>query len=110
MIRYPSLDLTLIIHLFLQIIGPGVVGIGLLGNVLNLLVLTRPSLKGVTYTYLIGLACSDIGVLLCAVPMMVGDFFLARSLFFRFAYLDSGMGKICTLLEYRILISFLPRV
>ncbi|OXA61258.1 putative G-protein coupled receptor AH9.1 [Folsomia candida] len=49
-----------------RIIGPGVVGIGLLGNVLNLLVLTRPSLKGVTYTYLIGLACSDIGVLLCA--------------------------------------------
>ncbi|XP_035705715.1 probable G-protein coupled receptor B0563.6 isoform X2 [Folsomia candida] len=54
-----------------RIIGPGVVGIGLLGNVLNLLVLTRPSLKGVTYTYLIGLACSDIGVLLCAVPMMI---------------------------------------
>ena len=54
-----------------QIIGPIVVGIGLLGNVLNLIVLTRPSLKGVTYSYLIGLALSDLGVLLCAVPMMV---------------------------------------
>ena len=61
MIR-PNLNLTLLALLWLQIIGSGVVGIGLLGNVLNLVVLTRPSLKGVTYTYLIGLAVSDIGV------------------------------------------------
>ncbi|CAG7722295.1 unnamed protein product [Allacma fusca] len=53
-----------------KIIGPTIVSIGLLGNVLNLIVLTRPSFKGVTYTYLIGLACSDIGVLLCAVAFM----------------------------------------
>jgi hypothetical protein len=58
----------------LQILGPVIVAIGLVGNVLNLIVLTRPSLKGVTYTYLIGLACSDLGVLLCAVPMMVSPF------------------------------------
>ncbi|CAG7722294.1 unnamed protein product [Allacma fusca] len=54
-----------------KIIGPTIVSIGLLGNVLNLIVLTRPSFKGVTYTYLIGLACSDIGVLLCAVAFMI---------------------------------------
>lgn len=54
-----------------QIIGPIIVGIGLLGNVLNLIVLTRPSLKGVTYSYLIGLAFSDLGVLSCSILMMV---------------------------------------
>jgi len=56
---------------YVQIIGPAVVGFGLLGNILNLIVLTRPSMKGVTYTYLIWLAFSDTGVLLCAVAMMV---------------------------------------
>ncbi|ODN00950.1 putative G-protein coupled receptor AH9.1 [Orchesella cincta] len=53
------------------IFGPTVVAIGLLGNVLNLIVLTRPSMKGVTYSYLTGLAFSDLGVLLFAVGMMI---------------------------------------
>ena len=45
-----------------------VVGVGLVGNLLNLVVLTRPNLKGVMYVYLLGLAVSNLLVLISALP------------------------------------------
>ena len=47
-----------------------IVGVGLVGNLLNLVVLTRPNLKGVMYVYLLGLAVSNLCVLLSAVPAL----------------------------------------
>ena len=47
-----------------------IVGIGIVGNLLNLVVLTRPNLKGVMYVYLLGLAVSNLCVLLSAVPAL----------------------------------------
>ena len=47
-----------------------VVGVGMVGNLLSLLVLTRPNLKGVMYLYLIGLAVSNLCVLINAVPAL----------------------------------------
>ena len=44
------------------------VGVGLVGNLLNLVVLSRPNLKGVMYVYLLGLAVSNLCVLLTAIP------------------------------------------
>jgi hypothetical protein len=47
-----------------------IVGVGIVGNLLNLVVLTRPNLKGVMYVYLLGLAVSNLCVLLSAVPAL----------------------------------------
>ncbi|XP_069678814.1 probable G-protein coupled receptor B0563.6 isoform X2 [Periplaneta americana] len=48
---------------------PAIIAGGLLSNLLCLVVLTRSSLRGVTYTYLSGLAAADLGVILCAIPL-----------------------------------------
>nr|CAD7202599.1 unnamed protein product [Timema douglasi] len=50
---------------------PLIIVSGLLGNIMNLAVLTRPALRGVTYVYLSGLAVADLGVMLCVVPMVM---------------------------------------
>nr|CAD7426711.1 unnamed protein product [Timema monikensis] len=50
---------------------PVIIVSGLLGNIMNLAVLTRPALRGVTYVYLSGLAIADLGVMLCVVPMVM---------------------------------------
>ena len=34
-----------------------IVGVGILGNLASLVVLTRPNLKGVMYVYLLGIVC-----------------------------------------------------
>ena len=48
-----------------------IVGVGIVGNVLNLIVLTRPKLKGVMYVYLLGLAVSNLCVLIMAIPALM---------------------------------------
>ena len=47
-----------------------IVAIGIMGNLLSLVVLTRPNLKGVMYVYLLGLAISNLFVLITAVPAL----------------------------------------
>lgn len=47
-----------------------IVGVGIMGNLLSLVVLTRPNLKGVMYVYLLGLAVSNLCVLITAVPAL----------------------------------------
>jgi len=47
-----------------------IVCVGIMGNLLSLVVLTRPNLKGVMYVYLLGLAVSNLCVLLTAVPAL----------------------------------------
>ena len=53
-----------------SVIANIVVAVGIVGNILNLVVLTRPNLKGVMYVYLLGLAVSNLCVLLTAVPAL----------------------------------------
>ena len=48
-----------------------IVALGIVGNVLNLIVLTRPKLKGVMYVYLLGLAVSNLCVLIIAIPALI---------------------------------------
>ena len=48
-----------------------IVGVGIVGNILNLVVLSRPKLKGVMYVYLLGLALSNLCVLLTAIPALM---------------------------------------
>lgn len=52
------------------IIAKVIVAVGIFGNILNLIVLTRPKLKGVMYTYLLGLAVSNLCVLVSAIPAL----------------------------------------
>ena len=46
--------------------------LGIVGNLFNLMVLTRPHLKGVMYVYLLGLAASNLCVLVSAIPALLG--------------------------------------
>ena len=57
----PKLDLTE--RVMSDYIQPAICVFGILCNLLNLLILTRPRLKESPYTYLIGVAVSDLGVL-----------------------------------------------
>ena len=52
-------------------IQPAICVFGILCNLLNLLILTRPKLKESPYTYLLGLAVTDLGLL---VILFVGSF------------------------------------
>lgn len=53
------------------IIGSIIICLGVLGNVINLAVLTRPNLKGVTFVYLTWLATSDLLTLLLGITSML---------------------------------------
>lgn len=48
-----------------------IIGLGIVGNVINLVVLTRPNLKGITFVYLTWLATSDLLTLVVAVFSML---------------------------------------
>jgi hypothetical protein len=66
-------DVTIpfIYHIAFNIVAMVVVAIGIMGNILNLIVLTRPKLKGVMYVYLLGLAVSNLSVLIIAIPALM---------------------------------------
>ncbi|XP_037779020.1 probable G-protein coupled receptor B0563.6 [Penaeus monodon] len=57
-----------------QIVFPVLVSIGVLANLLNLVVLSRPAMKGVSYRYLNHLAVSDLMYLLFNVPFCLEAF------------------------------------
>lgn len=62
---------------------PIVIAVGLIGNILNLIVLSRPFLKGATKVYLTCLAITDLCVMLTAIPMI---FRLSRHFFHQKTY------------------------
>ncbi|XP_047471903.1 probable G-protein coupled receptor B0563.6 [Penaeus chinensis] len=47
---------------------PVLVALGVLGDILNLVVLTRPNMTGVAYVYMRGYAAASLFALLCAIP------------------------------------------
>ena len=47
-----------------------IVTIGIIGNILSLIVLTRPKLNGPMYIYLLSLAGSNLCVLISAIPVL----------------------------------------
>jgi hypothetical protein len=55
-----------------SVIALVIVAMGIVGNLFNLMVLTRPHLKGVMYVYLLGLAASNLCVLVSAIPALLG--------------------------------------
>lgn len=52
------------------IVSSVIIGLGILGNLTNLVVLTRPNLKGVTFVYLTWLAISDLMSLVVSLSSM----------------------------------------
>ena len=61
----------LINHVAYNYVALFIVAVGIIGNLLNLIVLTRPKLKGVMYVYLLGLAVSNLCVLIIAIPALI---------------------------------------
>lgn len=53
------------------VVAPTVTAAGFLGNFLNLIVLKRPELRGVTYVYLTGLAVADLGLMVSLIPTLL---------------------------------------
>ena len=68
-----------------------IVTIGIIGNILNLIVLTRPKLKGVMYVYLLGLAVSNLMVLIIAVPALMDVAGTIHSRSFTTAYFQAHL-------------------
>ncbi|KAG7164724.1 G-protein coupled receptor [Homarus americanus] len=57
-----------------QVVFPVLVALGVVANVLNLIVLSRPAMRGVAYRYLNHLAVSDLLYLVFNVPFCMKDF------------------------------------
>ncbi|XP_053647404.2 probable G-protein coupled receptor B0563.6 [Cherax quadricarinatus] len=57
-----------------QVVFPVLVSIGVVANILNLVVLSRPAMRGVAYRYLNHLAVSDLLYLVFNVPFCMNDF------------------------------------
>jgi hypothetical protein len=68
-------DILTIHYIAYGVIAKIIVAVGIFSNILNLIVLTRPKLKGVMYIYLLGLAVSNLCVLISAIPALsfMGD-------------------------------------
>ncbi len=62
---------AMINHVAYNYVALFIVAIGIFGNLLNIIVLRRPKLKGVMYVYLLGLAVSNLAVLVIAVPAVL---------------------------------------
>ncbi len=54
-----------------RVVANVIVAVGIVGNLINLIVLTRPKLKGVMYRYLLALAASNLMVLIMAIPALM---------------------------------------
>ena len=65
---YDEETVNMINHVAYNYVALFIVAVGIIGNLLNLIVLTRPKLKGVMYVYLLGLAVSNLCVLIIAIP------------------------------------------
>ncbi|XP_071543960.1 probable G-protein coupled receptor B0563.6 isoform X1 [Panulirus ornatus] len=57
-----------------QVVFPVLVSLGVVANLLNLIVLSRPAMRGVAYRYLNHLAVSDLLYLVFNVPFCMRDF------------------------------------
>ncbi|XP_047486324.1 probable G-protein coupled receptor B0563.6 [Penaeus chinensis] len=55
-------------HIAYNVVAPVIISFGILTNVLNLLVLTRPSLRGPTFRYLKWLAVANLLVCVVLLP------------------------------------------
>ncbi|XP_017786695.1 PREDICTED: probable G-protein coupled receptor B0563.6 [Nicrophorus vespilloides] len=65
----PTADIRSVAY---RIIAPVTICVGILGNIMNLLVLTtRPFLKGGTRVYLTALSISDLSVMVTVIPMVM---------------------------------------
>lgn len=52
-------------------VSPVIVVVGILGNILNLIVLSRPFLKGAMKTYLTALAVTDLSIMFAEIPSII---------------------------------------
>lgn len=57
-------------HVAYDIVGIGVLSFGILSNIINLFVLTKPSLKDVVYVYLVALSISNLFALVFGIPCL----------------------------------------
>ena len=64
-------NIQFIYHIAFDIVAMVIVAFGILSNLFNLIVLTRPTLKGVMYVYLIALAVSNLSALIISIPALL---------------------------------------
>lgn len=92
-------DLTLAIYvgkICYKYIGPTICAIGILCNIMNLLVLTQRQLKESPYTYLTGLALTDLGALSFSFIFMVFSY-PSKAYFWKFydSYIYLPLTNVC---------------
>lgn len=61
-------DIQQVKYIAYGIVMPVLVCLGVFGDILNLVVLTRPNMTGVAYVYMRGYAAASLFALLCAIP------------------------------------------
>ena len=95
---YESLELASKVgKICYKYIGPTICAIGILCNIMNLLVLTQRQLKESPYTYLTGLALTDLGALTFSFIFMVGSY-KSTQYFWKFydAYIFMPLSNVCS--------------
>ena len=66
-----SENIQFIYYIAFDIVAMIIVAFGILSNLFNLIVLSRPTLKGVMYVYLIALAVSNLLALIISIPALL---------------------------------------
>ncbi|KAF2886692.1 hypothetical protein ILUMI_19481 [Ignelater luminosus] len=97
--------MTKLTHIAYQIIAPTLIILGILGNALNLIVLSRPFLNECTRIYLRALAIADLNVLIFQIPTIIRlNHIQGGSMFFAIYHAHLELVLVTTFIAFSVYI------